>query len=61
MTIQKPERKEVAGGGIGGALAAIVVWIVSLLGAVVPPEVAAALGSVLGAVVAWLTPRRPAS
>jgi hypothetical protein len=52
-----PDRKVVAG-ALAGALATIVVWAASLGGVAVPPEVAAALATILGLVVAYLIPER---
>lgn len=55
-----PDRKVVAG-ALAGALATIIVWAASLGGVSVPPEVAAALATILGLVAAYLIPERMAS
>lgn len=52
-----PNRKVVAG-ALGGALATIVVWAASLGGVAVPPEVSAALATILGTLVAYIVPER---
>lgn len=50
----RPTRK-VGAGGIGGAVAVIVVWVVGLFGVDVPAEVAAAFASVGSFIGAWAT------
>ena len=57
MSNWKPERKIVAAGGIGAPVAILVAWILQLNGITMPAEAAAALGSVLSTVVAYLVPR----
>lgn len=42
----KPQPK-IAAAGIGGAVAVVAVWLMTLFGLDVPPEVAVALGAVL--------------
>lgn len=55
MTLPKPQGKDVAGVGIGAALAPIIVWLISLTGAIVPAEVSASLAAVLGWIAARLS------
>lgn len=52
-----PNRKVVAG-ALAGAATTILVWGVSLAGVSVPPEVAAAFATILGALVAYFVPER---
>lgn len=52
-----PNRKVVAG-ALAGALATIIVWAASLGGVEVPPEVGAALATILGFVAAYIVPER---
>ena len=50
------ERK-VAFGGLGGAVASIVLWVLGeYAGVVPPPEVAAAIATVIVVGVGWLVP-----
>lgn len=51
----KPTPK-VGGGVLAGALAVILVWVLSLLGVEVPGAVGAAIATVLGFAVAWFVP-----
>lgn len=53
----KPQPK-VAAGGAAGAIALVIVWLVSLTGLEMPAEVSAAIGWLVTAGVAWLTPNR---
>jgi len=46
-----------AAAGIGGALAVIIVWVLSLFSIDVPPEVAAALTTILSFGASYLIPR----
>lgn len=46
-------------GILGGAIATLIVWIVSLFGVVVPAEAAAALATVVTGLVAALVPVKP--
>lgn len=50
----RPTRK-VGAGGIGGAVAIIIVWVVGLFGVDVPAEVAAAFGTLGSFVAGWAT------
>jgi hypothetical protein len=52
---------KVTAGGIGGALASIIVWGVSLAGVEVPPEVAAAVATVVSFALAYLVPEKSTS
>lgn len=47
---------KVAGGGISGALALIILWVLALWHITVPPEVAAAGTLILGSVGAYFSP-----
>jgi hypothetical protein len=49
---------KVGAGGIGGALASIIVWGVSLAGVDVPAEVAAAFATVVSFAVGYLVPEK---
>lgn len=48
----------IAGVGIGGSLATLVIWIVGEAGVTMPPEVAAAATLVVCTLIGWLSPRR---
>jgi putative flippase GtrA len=51
-------RPKVAAAGIAGAITTIVIWILnSLLGVEVPPEVAAAITTVLAFLAGYFTPQ----
>jgi putative flippase GtrA len=53
-------RPKVAAAGIAGAITTIVIWILnSLLGVEVPPEVAAAITTVLAFLAGYFTPQSP--
>lgn len=54
-----PTRK-VAAGGVGGAIATILVWVLRLFGVEAPGEVAAAFATAFGFIVAYFT-REPTS
>lgn len=45
-------------GALGGAISVILVWILGLLGLVVPPEVAGAIAVVCTTLVAALVPNK---
>lgn len=45
--------KVAAGGAIGTPLGVVLVWVLGQFGVEMPAEVAAALGTVVGAVVGW--------
>lgn len=53
--MQKPNRK-VAAGGLSGGLSLIIVWLLGQTDAEVPPEVAAALTTVITFVVGYFVP-----
>lgn len=56
MTAQmQAQRKAIAGAGIGGPVAVVLVWILETLGVEVPAEVAVAITAILGFVAAWIT------
>lgn len=48
-------------GALGGSISVILVWIIGLLGAPVPPEVAGAIAVVCTTLVAALVPVRKES
>lgn len=54
---KKPTAK-VTVGSLAGAVAVVLVWVASLAGLDVPPEVAAALTLIIGGVAAYLMPER---
>jgi hypothetical protein len=59
MNALLPKAKVIAG-GLGGALATLVVWLVQAYGGVeVPADVAAALATVFAFIVGYLTPEAP--
>lgn len=47
---------KVAGGALSGALAILIVWILSLIGVQVPDVAAAALATALAGFGGWLAP-----
>jgi putative flippase GtrA len=52
-------RPKVAAAGIAGAATTILIWILnSLLGVEVPPEVAAALATILAFLAGYFTPQQ---
>lgn len=55
----KPTRK-VTSAGVGGAAGIVVVWAAGLAGLEVPPEVAAAIVTLLSFGLGYLTPERDA-
>lgn len=57
MSRNTPNDK-VAFGTLGGSLAALLLWLLSLWGVEVPAEVAAAIAVVCGSLVAYLVPER---
>jgi putative flippase GtrA len=54
-----PDRKVLAGGGLGTSAAVIVSWLLRENGVDVPAEVSAAMGSLISILVAYLIPNRP--
>jgi hypothetical protein len=50
-----PERK-IASAGLAGALTTILVFVLSQVGVLLPPEVAAAVGVLVTVAVGYLTP-----
>lgn len=54
----KPDRK-VAAGGLAGALATVVVWVIGLFGVDVPGDVGAAIATILMFAVAYIVPNQP--
>ena len=54
--MKKPINKKVAAGGFAGGMSLLVVWGLGSLGVDVPPEVAAALTTVITFAVSYLVP-----
>jgi hypothetical protein len=52
---RRPVRK-VGSGAISGAVTTVIVWLIGATGVPVPPEVAAALTTIMTFVVAYLVP-----
>lgn len=48
-------------GALGGAISVVLVWIIGLLGVVVPAEVAGAIAVICTTLVAALVPQKPAT
>ena len=57
MVDPKPSGKTALTTG-AGALGIIAVWVITMFGADVPPEVAAAISTLLAALVAYLVPAK---
>lgn len=55
--MQTPDRK-VGAGALAGALAIILIWIISLFGVEVPGAVGAAIATVFGFLTAYIVPSR---
>ena len=53
--MQKPDRK-VGAGTLAGALAIVLIWVLSLAGVEVPGAVGAAFATVLGFITAYFVP-----
>lgn len=51
---------KVASGALGGAIASLAVWLIGLTGVDIPPTVAAAIATIVYAVVAYLVPGQQA-
>lgn len=49
-------RRKVAAAGLGGASAVLIVWVVGLFGVELPPEVAGAITTIVGFLVAYFVP-----
>ena len=58
MHIAKPDRKVGLGTAIGVPAGIIAAWAIGLTGVVVPPEVAAALGSFVTGFIAYFVPNK---
>ena len=44
--------------GVGGAIATIVAWLTQVVGAPMPPTVAAAVATIAAVVIGWVRPPR---
>ena len=53
--MQKPDKK-VGAGALAGALAIILIWVISLMGVEVPGAVGAAIATVFGFITAYMVP-----
>lgn len=54
----KPERKIGYAAAVGTPAGVILAWVIGLTGVVVPPEVAAALGALVAALVGYWVPNK---
>ena len=53
--MQKPDRK-VQAGTLAGALAIVLIWVISLFGVEVPGAVGAAIATIMGFITAYYVP-----
>lgn len=56
VTPRKPVASKVYAGGFGGAVAVVIVWLVSLAGIEVPNELSGAIVVIIGQLTAWFVP-----